>query len=774
MILRVKRRLCMLRTVLIFPLVLIALAELRAAEKPLKPQRVSASLLEVLGFEGATDSAVWDSWRGSPEETVAIDHSIKHSGQRSARISRTATAAGTFSSLRSSVLLSFRGRTIELRGYLRTDAVSDSAGLWLREDGDTPGLQYADMRAAQLKGNSEWKEYSLTLPLHADATRLAFGVTLEGTGTVWADDLQVRVDGSPIWNAPPAERPQTVLDRDQAFVDGSNIALTELSPVQVERLARLAKLWGFLKYHHPALTNGTRHWDFELFRQIPPLLIVADDAAVNALFLAWTKGLGEVKSQPGTAVSGDVAVAADDDWIDDRQTWGLELSRMLRAIRAAHTNDDQPQFYVSLTRIGNPQFTHELPYPDITLPDAGYQLLGLFRFWNMVEYWAPYRPLIDGNWDAILREFIPRVALARSSEEYQLAMMALIGRVSDTHANLWSSLLVRPPTGPGTIPAVFRFIEGEPTVVKLLPISAQPPSELRLGDVVTTIDGRQVRELAREWTPFYAASNNPARLRNIASFMGRGPLGQVTLQVRRSDEIATVTCARVPMGKLPAALVVDHERAGPAFQRLSPAVAYLKLSSAEERDVPGFLERTLESKGWIIDLRGYPHGNFQQVLGGHFVDNRTPFARATKGDLAHPGTFVFERPLAITSELPRYKGKVVVLVDEATQSAAEFQAMAFRSAPNAIVVGSTTAGADGNITRCSIPGGFFAMFSGLGVYYPDKRPTQRVGIVPDIEAKPTQRGIRAGRDEVMETALRVILGPEASADEIQKLAAVPE
>ena len=62
------------------------------------------------------------------------------------------------------------------------------------------------------------------------------------------------------------------------------------------------------------------------------------------------------------------------------------------------------------------------------------------------------------------------------------------------------------------------------------------------------------------------------------------------------------------------------------------------------------------------------------------------------------------------------------------------------------------------------------MISGIGVFYPDKRPTQRVGIVPDIEVRPTIAGIRAGRDEVLEEALRQILGRQMPADQIEKMA----
>jgi C-terminal processing protease CtpA/Prc len=106
--------------------------------------------------------------------------------------------------------------------------------------------------------------------------------------------------------------------------------------------------------------------------------------------------------------------------------------------------------------------------------------------------------------------------------------------------------------------------------------------------------------------------------------------------------------------------------------------------------------------------------------------------------------------------VPRYTGKVAILVDEASISQAEYTAMAFRAAGNAIVVGSTTMGADGNVSQIPLPGGLNTAISGIGVFYPDKKPTQRIGIIPDFEVKPTIAGIRAGRDEVLEEALRQI------------------
>jgi C-terminal processing protease CtpA/Prc len=106
------------------------------------------------------------------------------------------------------------------------------------------------------------------------------------------------------------------------------------------------------------------------------------------------------------------------------------------------------------------------------------------------------------------------------------------------------------------------------------------------------------------------------------------------------------------------------------------------------------------------------------------------------------------------------------LIDEVTQSQAEYTTMAFRSSPRTTVIGSTTAGADGNVSQFSLPGGLNTMISGLGIFYPDRKPTQRVGIIPDVPMTPTIAGIRAGQDELLEEALRRILGADATPEKI--------
>jgi hypothetical protein len=199
-------------------------------------------------------------------------------------------------------------------------------------------------------------------------------------------------------------------------------------------------------------------------------------------------------------------------------------------------------------------------------------------------------------------------------------------------------------------------------------------------------------------------------------------------------------------------------------------VAYVKLSSIRIAQIPELLSMAEGTRGLVIDIRNYPSEFVVFALGQHLVSEPTPFARFTNGVAANPGAFVWGPEVKLVPAAPRYLGRVAILVDETSQSQAEYTSMAFRASPGSVVVGSMTAGADGNVSRIPLPCGLQTMISGIGVFWPDQRPTQRVGIVPDIEVHPTLAGVRAGRDEVLEAALQELLGNGTAKEEVQRIA----
>ena len=187
-------------------------------------------------------------------------------------------------------------------------------------------------------------------------------------------------------------------------------------------------------------------------------------------------------------------------------------------------------------------------------------------------------------------------------------------------------------------------------------------------------------------------------------------------------------------------------------------IGYITLQTIKEDDIAQIKDEFKSTKGIIIDIRSYPSTFVPFSLGSYFVSSSTPFVKFTNGNVDNPGEFTFTENLKIPSKGKTYQGKLIVLVNELSQSQAEYTSMAFRAGDNTTIIGSTTAGADGNVLRFFLPGGIFTMISGIGVYYPDGRETQRIGILPDIEMNPTINGIKKGNDELLDQAVEIIRG----------------
>lgn len=78
--------------------------------------------------------------------------------------------------------------------------------------------------------------------------------------------------------------------------------------------------------------------------------------------------------------------------------------------------------------------------------------------------------------------------------------------------------------------------------------------------------------------------------------------------------------------------------------------------------------------------------------------------------------------------------------------------------PGVTVIGTQSAGTNGNVSEFVLPGGIRSCFSGLGWYYPGGWSVQRLEVRLDLEVEPTIGGVRAGRDETREAAVETING----------------
>ncbi len=535
-----------------------------------------------------------------------------------------------------------------------------------------------------------------------------------------------------------------------------------LDSTRVGNLYLSGKVWGYLKYHHPAVTSGCLDWDAELLNRLPELLLLQDRDKLLVMLDAWVAELDGIDQNAScTAAASSAALSRDLSWISNSALLGHSLSTRLSTAETSSKAPSKQHYVGQVSGVGNPIFQNEPNYESVDKLDWRYRLLALYRFWSIVEYWSPYRDLIDTDFDEVLLSFVAQFYSADDPDDYARALMALTASVQDGHTNLWSGIRARPPGGDATSPFSVRFVAERPVVWKRLRVSTDLPENegfdiggLQPGDVLHAIDGESIEYLVEQWSPFYGASNRPSLLRDISPYLLQGAAGTFRAIVERSGEMLEIESRRIPLRSINREGGFLHDRDGETFQDLGDGIAYIKLSTIETADVSQYVDDVQHFDALIIDIRGYPKSFVVYSLGQHLVSSSTPFARFTSADLSSPGTFYWTEPISLEPKEPTFDGKIIILVDETTQSQAEYTAMAFRSAPGAIVIGSQTAGADGNVSRIPLPGGHHTAISGIGVFYPDKTPTQQVGIVPDIEVLPTSAGIRDGRDEVLEAAIR--------------------
>ena len=147
------------------------------------------------------------------------------------------------------------------------------------------------------------------------------------------------------------------------------------------------------------------------------------------------------------------------------------------------------------------------------------------------------------------------------------------------------------------------------------------------------------------------------------------------------------------------------------YKLLDRNTGYITLANIKNEDIPHIKESFKNTKGIIIDIRNYPSTFVPFSLGSYFVSETVPFVKFTQGNVNNPGEFSFTSEIKIPKGKETYQGKLVVIVNELTQSQAEYTSMAFRAGKNTAIIGSTTAGADGDISSITLPGGLSTYIS---------------------------------------------------------------
>ncbi|HSM17347.1 MAG TPA: S41 family peptidase, partial [Gemmatimonadales bacterium] len=397
-------------------------------------------------------------------------------------------------------------------------------------------------------------------------------------------------------------------------------------------------------------------------------------------------------------------------------------------------------------------------YPEMRYPSLEYRLLAAFRIWNTILYFYPYKELLDYDWDTVLGEHLSSFVTAQDAGEYARAVAAMAGRIQDSHAYLAGTLVTEELLGTGYPPIRVRMIEDTPVVTALY---EGTPDGIAIGDIVVAVDGVPAADRLTETARFLAASTPLSLLDRAAhSFMNGPPGSRVTLTLR--DVTNREWDVVLERRHEDYSTLYHRERQGPVMRILPGNIGYVDLDRLPLGDVDRMFTLMAGTAGIIFDMRGYPQGTIWRIAPWLARDARTVarfetplvgYPAPEPGSLAFVQTVEPERPGQVG-----YQGPTVMLIDERTMSQAEHAGLYLLAANDTRLVGSRSAGANGEITTFTLPGGITVGFTGQAVTHADGRQLQRIGLIPDIEVRPTIGGVRAGVDEVLHVALQHLRG----------------
>jgi len=531
------------------------------------------------------------------------------------------------------------------------------------------------------------------------------------------------------------------------------VCFTQEELTQNEKLTSLCKVWGFVKYHHPAVNEGNVDFDEELLKKIELISLVTSRNELHQFYSDWVNELNMLCKKKEFSRSSQLLPLQEElfqKWESQEGILGItfinEVKKMMLLERKR--KNINYAYQSSLDNVGAYISKNEKLFVNFIPPDEKIQLLSLFRYWNVIEYFYPHKPT---NWDEILEKHIPEFKSVHSTLTYHLALSSLTAEIKDGHTSLKTntkdlynnSYLYQLPFNSITY-SNYTVITG---------ISKEFKSNLNIGDTIITIDHISVSEKLDSIRKYFQTSNESSFYNRIHFKLFSGTERLLNLTVVRNGDTLKISENRYTYDEISVLLQKGFLSLHNPPEEVNQNIIYIDPSYYNQKTFSKKLKQSKAYQVIILDMRGYPlirHNTFTNFISGE----KRHFAILTKPNIITPGLFISTNEYTGRENKNPYQGKIILLVNTMTQSASEYSCMAMQSFDNVITIGTTSAGADGNISKLYFPGNVETTFTGLGVYYPDATPAQKLGVKIDIKVNETAISIINKEDVILKEAIQ--------------------
>ena len=535
-----------------------------------------------------------------------------------------------------------------------------------------------------------------------------------------------------------------------------NLTETVFFPEQFNQNGRIyyfVKVYGFLKVHSSKSKNDIDKLFFDYYPKIKDDIDKQKfNSLLNEFIFDACKNIPDIKDTYNPRYS----------WLNDTLYFYKKVKDKLLSIEAKFLKKGNKSAYYNYDLIGvnknliRPKIKYKPNDIDSLFPHENTRVWGIANYWNLVNYFWVYKNLMDTDWDKVLYESILSIVNAENAIEYNIAVMKFIAHTDDSHSYVYSDLIDNKIFG-RYVPNIRLDIINDTVIVKKLRterMGSYSDTIFKMGDIIYSINNTSVIKLYDSLKYFQSASKEERRKKQIlpyviSSFQKSNQIiysrnGQTYTAIVEFEDYKTYNDFQDENEK---------KKKNEITVRNIQDIGYIHIDELFVQNFDQNINELKKHNGFIIDMRGYPNRKISTRISNVFLESGTKYNDYLYPDIYNPGKIKRVSGKVSGGKNEFKDKKIAVLVDETTQSQAEFLTMILQQNENVAVIGSRTAGADGTVINIVLPGKINTGLASTGILYPDGTPTQRCGVMLNIEVKPTIKGLQAGRDEVLEKAV---------------------
>lgn len=583
-----------------------------------------------------------------------------------------------------------RGTRVRFRGKVRVDS-RGKGRLWLRVI--RPNMDgFFDTMSDRPVTSGAWTDAEIVGEVAMDATRIDFGELVFGPGIAWYDSVELAYQSDDgVWRSIAVGNPD--FEEPNLFASWR--------PGSGDEMATSVDGWSVtLDSDRPA--SG------------------AHALRIQRATVIAKENLFDLTARPGEAVEIDLGS-------------GLRA----RVPIALYSMNGQT--------IGDERATVPPPQhasSSATAFDALAGVADVVVAWNVLNHFWPYWDVVPVDWNAALDAALADALDDQSVSEHAATLRRLAVAAPDGHSAVNCPGEARRTSPPFSVDLV------ENQVV----VTASHAEGLLPGDIVVQVDGQPAAKILADEQSLVSGSPQ-WRARVALERFGTGPEDKnLSMQVRRGGAKVDVIVMRTDGGTQAVPI-------RPAIMQFDDGVFYVDLSRAAPLDLEAAMSKLVMAPGVVFDVRQRPSGEAVQIL-SHLLerpDDATSWfwtEHVIRPDHpAKPAAEWEKEGWGLPVLQPHISGRVAFLSGPGAISFAESFLQFARHYRLGEIVGTATAGTNGNIAQILAPTGCTVRFTGMRTTNLDGSRFHLIGVLPTISVTPTIAGVVAGRDEVLEKAL---------------------